>query len=372
MKNEEEIRFCDCCGTEIDGDRHEKFEGQIYCPSCFEEDTVCCQHCGVRILWDSNAGDEDTPLCSGCYDDYYVSCSDCGRVIHQNDAYYLSYNDDDAYCEHCYNENDNNSIHSYCYKPSPFFYGEGKRFFGVELEIDDGGKDCGNADCLLNAANRYDETIYIKTDGSLDDGLEIVTHPMTLDYHKNQMLWQEIVDTAISLGYRSHKTKTCGLHIHVNRTAFGDTDELQNEAVSRVLYFVEHHWNELLKFSRRTEYQMNRWDARYGYKNSPKEILDHAKKSGNGRYYCVNITNFSTVEFRMFRGTLKLNTLIATLELVDKICELAISRTDDELAKMSWTDFVMSLDKDGCKELITYLKERQLYVNAPVETKEDV
>ena len=95
--------------------------------------------------------------------------------------------------------------------------------------------------------------------------MEIVTHPMTLHYHKNKMPWAEIMESAIHMYYRSHKTSTCGLHVHVNRTAFGNTREAQDECISRVLYFVEHHWNELLKFSRRTEYQMNRWAARYGY-----------------------------------------------------------------------------------------------------------
>ena len=44
------------------------------------------------------------------------------------------------------------------------------------------------------------------------------------------------------------------------------------------------------------------------------EILDHAKKGYHGgRYTCVNLQSRDTIEFRMFRGTLKYNTLIATL-----------------------------------------------------------
>ena len=116
---------------------------------------------------------------------------------------------------------------------------------------------------------------------------------------------------------------------------------------------------------------MNRWAARYGYKNSPKEILEDAKKGCNGRYACVNITNYHTIEFRMFRGTLKYNTLIATLELVDKICELATDLTDSELKSVSWSDFVGSLDDSTELELITYLKERQLYINTPITAEED-
>ncbi len=61
------------------------------------------------------------------------------------------------------------------------------------------------------------------------------------------------MEKALKLGYYSHKTSTCGLHFHVNRDSFGDTREIQDERISRVLYFVEHNWEELLKFSRRTE-----------------------------------------------------------------------------------------------------------------------
>ena len=310
------------------------------------------------------------PLCNSCYDDYYTTCECCGRIIHRD---YANYDDEDdyAYCDRCYEERQNSYIHEYNYKPAPIFYGDSKRYFGVELEIDEGGKNSDNADTLLGIGNRVAEHIYIKSDGSLSDGMEIVTHPMSLRYHKDKMPWAEIMRSAIRMDYRSHKTSTCGLHIHVNRTAFGATREAQDECVSRVLYFVEHHRLELLKFSRRTEYQMNRWAARYGYKNSPKEILEDAKKGCNGRYACVNITNYHTIEFRMFRGTLKYNTLIATLELVDKICELATDLTDSELKSVSWSDFVGSLDDSTEPELITYLKERQLYINTPITAEED-
>ena len=69
------------------------------------------------------------------------------------------------------------SIHDYNYKPDPVFYGNGNRYFGVELEIDIGGKTCPNADEILAIANDLDEHIYIKSDGSLNDGMEIVIHP---------------------------------------------------------------------------------------------------------------------------------------------------------------------------------------------------
>ena len=174
---------------------------------------------------------------------------------------------------------------------------------------------------------------------------------------------------AVALGYRSHQTSTCGLHIHVNRICFGKSREEQDEVISRVLYFVEHHWNELLKFSRRSEYSMNRWAARYGFEKTGREILDKAKKGGNGRYAAVNLMNYSTIEFRLFRGTLKYNTLIAALELVNSICDLAIALTDEGMSKMSWSEFVDTINEP---ELIHYLKERKLYINENINTEEDM
>lgn len=367
------IKICQQCGKEIAGDDIRYFDGKILCSDCLDSETTFCHHCGERIWHEDNVGTLDTPLCQGCYDNFYATCEHCGRIIHQNRAHYY----DDCnypYCDNCWNDNDESdsgSIHRYNYKPELIFYGNGNRFFGVELEIDHGGKFNSNAEALLDIGNRYTESIYIKYDGSLDDGMEIVTHPMTLDYHKTEMRWEEICDQAVLMGYKSHKTRTCGLHIHVNRGAFGRTYEAQENAISRVLYFIEHHWNELLRFSRRTEEQMACWEARYGYKNKPKDILDHAKTNGDNRYTCVNITNWDTIEFRMFRSTLKYNTLIATLELVDKICEFAIRNDDDQLAKISWSEFIISLDKDDCAELIAYLKQRMLYVNPPTDAEED-
>lgn len=191
---------------------------------------------------------------------------------------------------------------------------------------------------------------------------------MTADYHKNKMPWDKITRKAISLGYLSHKTSTCGLHVHVNRNSLGFTEDDQEETISRILFFVEKFWNELLVFSRRTPFQVDRWAARYGFKDQPKEIMKTAKSGRGNRYTCVNIAPLNTIEFRIFRGTLKTNTIIATVQLVDKICTVAYLMSDDSLSNLSWPEFVASIKEP---ELITYLKERRLYINDEIEYTED-
>lgn len=155
----------------------------------------------------------------------------------------------------------------------------------------------------------------------------------------------------------------------MNRSCLGDTQDEQDLVIGHILLFIEQHWPELLKFSRRSEYSMARWASRYGYENSAKAILDKAKKAGNGRYAALNLMNWATIEFRLFRGTLKYTSLMAALELVDYICVIAMNYSEEKISNMSWSEFVSSIE---APELITYLKERRLYVNDETNTEEDL
>lgn len=370
----EETFVCTSCGEEFPLSQRLEFDDQELCPHCLSEETVICSVCGERMWNDENAGNDDRPLCQPCYDRYYTSCIRCGALLREEDARYAEDDEDEEepLCESCYARTARiKTIQDYYYKPEPVFYGNGNRFFGVELEIDDGGERDSSARAILEVANGDGlEHLYCKHDGSLEDGFELVTHPMTLAYHQEETPWAGILRKAVELGYRSHQAGTCGLHVHVNRNAFGSTESDQDACIARILYFFEKHWEELLKFSRRTQRQLERWAARYGYKEHPREILEHAKKGGSGgRYTCINLQNDSTIEFRMFRGTLKQNTLLATLQLVDRVCDVALFMSDDEVKSMSWSTFV-----SGCQasELVRYLKERRIYVNEAVEAEEEI
>ena len=363
--------ICSYCGERHPVTERTVFGGQALCPDCLSEHTITCTHCGTRLWGENNAGTEDMPLCQRCYDNHYVSCTECGALLHRDDALYADDDEDeyDPLCHHCYSSTPK-SIQNYYYKPHPIFYGEGDRFFGVELEIDGAGERNSAAEQLMDLANSNSlERLYCKHDGSLEDGFELVTHPMTLAYHMDEMPWAAVLSEAVQMGYLSHRACTCGLHVHVNRSAFGPTEKEQEDVIARILFFVENHWNEMLRFSRRSQSQMEQWAARYGRKDDPKAVLDHAKESRLGRYTCVNLTNFDTIEFRLFRGTLKLNTFLATLQMVDRICDVALSLSDQEMQELTWTNFVI-----GCTapELIQYLKERRLYVNEPVEMEVEV
>jgi len=195
---------------------------------------------------------------------------------------------------------------------------------------------------------------------------------MSLDYHINHMPWLSVLRKAIQLGYQSHQAGTCGLHCHISRDALGEDIYAQEKTISNILFFIEKNWDQMLRFSRRTEDQINKWASRYGLKDSPKELLEHAKSTNIGRYACVNLANANTIEIRMFRGTLKYQTFIATLQMVDEICRVAIALSETEMKSLSWQDFVLGIKKDFKPELLSYLKQKQLYVNDPIEESEEI
>ena len=353
-----EMHTCSICRDEWE--EMGSFEEQDLCDNCFESETNVCDCCENRVWVDDIHSDGNIRVCDNCYSSHYNNCYRCNCIVSNDNSYYEE-DSDDPYCYQCYQQiEEDRVINNYNYKPSPIFHGDGEFFYGVELEVDDGGEDQNNARKILNVANNNSEHIYIKHDGSLDSGFEIVTHPMSLGYHAECMPWKDIMENAVAMGYRSHQSGTCGLHIHVCRSALGTTEQAQEETIARVLYFVEKFWDQMLKFSRRSEDQINRWAARYGLKNTPSQTLQDAKDKRLGRHVCINLENTHTIEFRIYRGTLKIETLLATLQMTDTICNVALSMSDDVFQNLSWNGFTKCISEDK-QELINYLKFRKIY-----------
>ena len=173
---------------------------------------------------------------------------------------------------------------------------------------------------------------------------------------------------AQSMGYLSHAAGTCGLHVHISRLAFGCTYEQQEAAIARLLYFCR----EILDGAAAVQPPHAVSDEPLGsavrHPPHPVRTNEPRKNSCAGRYTAVNLTNADTVEIRMFRGTLKLNTLKATLQMVNHLVEVAVAMSDTAVQELSWFDF---LDDVTEPELIQYLKERRLYVNEPVSASEE-
>ena len=154
----EEVRICDYCGRVLAEEEGTPVDDELLCDDCVEEHCVTCDHCGETIWEQNSVSDEDTCLCQDCFDAHYYRCESCGQIVPES---LVCWHSDLPYCERCFDEFED-EIEEYGYKPTPIFYGQGKRYFGVELEVDEGGKDNDNAATLKSIANVHEENIYIK------------------------------------------------------------------------------------------------------------------------------------------------------------------------------------------------------------------
>lgn len=383
----EECFETNCFTCEDCGDICWKEEGcQVYdgddepfkmiCEICkFNGSYAECERCGHLVQEDDYISDGYTTICRTCERRYdYHACYECGSISTEDE---MQYYNGDWYCPDCVpDENSSFSkyVKGYSYKPYPNFLSEQKvpsernaLFMGVELEIDKGERPCACAEELAEIET-YDDEFYMKHDGSLEDvGIEIVSHPATLSYHLNRFQWKEVFSTAKKFGYKSHDAETCGLHVHVSRAYLaadenGTTSEEREELnTAKIILFVEKHWNEMVRFSRRDSIQLNRWakcpDSAITPEDEIGNIKDKLYNLTDDRYQAVNLCNSSTIEFRLFRGTLNLNTFKATLEFVQLLCDYCKEHNLKEVLDSSWDDLISWREYP---ELVTYLEERKM------------
>lgn len=345
-------------------------EQRYICENCLDTNNIircrdCNEYFSLNFQWRRYDGES---ICVYCCDNYGV-CDRCDAVVPSDEINYFDQTDEHL-CPECteqYSYDVNNIIEDYYYKPSPIFFGDttDNCYLGVELEVDNTSENYEN-EKIYNAAeeltDKYDDRLYLKHDGSLSRGFEIVSHPCTLDYHTLDFEWYEIMDICKTNTLRSHDTDTCGLHIHISRDYFGDTQEIQDLHIAKLMLLISKFYNShILKFSRRTESEL-RWclnpGMEYEVLDNEKTIIDKLKVcKSKGRYQAINLENENTVEFRIFKGTLNYNTFLASLQFVVEISKYAKQTELLDIPTTNWRDIFMLTNY---AELKNYLNERGL------------
>lgn len=376
---EDDASVCDCCSElyafseRTDVHTTSRRWSEAYCPNCAEDNAERCDICGE--YWDSNHIDEYdvygqgyANVCEDCRDDFYY-CDDCNDLVSPDDVvevggYY--------YCPDCAEQY--TVIQSYGHTYASHFYHLDSEpdtglYLGVELETECDGSPSVAASALKSAIGDVRQDI--KHDSSLNDGFEIATQPMTPQYHIESGYWRDVVKVLRDYNCRSHDPGTCGLHVHISRDYFDNQSQICT--LDRIL---QTHAAEWIRFSRREGYSTDRWckietDSDLDIKSGDPDYVKREKwivrKERGNRYKALNLSNSSTVEVRLWRGTLKLQTLLATIEATAGLAILAKeSRKPYEYEHMPWgcvcTRIARALDAHGIdsKAFKAYLLERGL------------
>ena len=308
-------------------------------------------------------------ICDCCFcDNDYCYCNDCGYVYSIDDMIYCD-SDDEYYCYNCidnHTRDDDESIHNYHYhKGKEHFLSTNddntSLYFGMELEVEKNNYSISNDDVASYIYNNICDKVYFESDGSLRSGFEIITHPFTFNYWRDVLSnnYKDMCDYLIDNDYKSNDTSTCGLHIHISKKALGNTVEEINDNVNKIILFTEYYKDDIIKFARRGSTHYMQFLSDYLYDNNmlkdkleAQSIKTIDSEKNDTRYFAINNTNDNTLEFRIFKGTLKYSTIYAYIEFINNLVEIIKKYS---LNRISFSKVVNANKTTYLKE---YLKER--------------
>lgn len=271
--------------------------GETACESCGYQCRMCYEWHGTE--WDANYCCDESRHCEEC------------DVWHDNELQ----------AERCCGPQ---NVHDYSFRPTlRFFAGEtpnqwtncalsGPLYMGAELEMENVREHLDG--WYLQTCEDFAEPTFTfwKSDGSLSDsGAELVTMPATLDAMRNYFPW-DAVETLRLKGARSFGTGSCGMHIHVSRSAFSATHmwrfvKLQTKNVAMCTAIAQRNSN-----------QWARWSANGNVDDSDGTLPDYVKGKDSNceRYVAINFQNQHTVELRYFVGNMVASSILAKFEFV--------------------------------------------------------
>ena len=351
---------CSCCDKLITTEGLVIKDDTILCKECLDkkldnEEIVKCECCDEYVYYDDSTHiyNLDKTVCNTCYDDNYRECRCCGD-IHHVDNMMWSEDYDDWYCEGCY--------------PSGCSFDElynnliplenGKRYFGMELEVENFGSYDYNISEQINNILGTDVLLEIKEDGSLDSGgFEIVFQPLSEEYINSDVFRDKLTRLRQLLQDNNfyEEAPNGGIHIHTTRLGGEDVADLYTLA-----RFFE---PELTKINARFN---DGWCKIQGYTTDygkNKDLNDEIQ--GDTRYQWWNTTNSRTIECRAFNSTLNVDTILSAYNFVINAFKY---RCDKKVNNVSW-DMLMGKGSHITKTTKVYSVDTLRFIKQMYKSK---
>ena len=321
-----------------------------------------CSHIGHSN--DFHSVENSYDICENCRDDYYWNDAD---GYYQRDEWYDDRDGDDDEDDDCNGYKNIGSYHSSKKHlgriPSSFDNRKPRVLLGLELEMEANvGKHSKDerAGHLLDVVGKYKQHTYAlcEEDGSLNNGFEMVTSYTGLDVHKTQL---EFFKHKFE-GMSSHNTSTCGLHIHICKS---DMTTLHG---AKMVFFINDASNlELIRaVARRDSASYAKLVDKKTDKSWLKDTVKRSKNKHNqlkglnyDRYESLNFQNDRTIEFRLFKGTLKYETIMACLEFTYATWHFCKDASIDQLTTKDFISFICKPEnKQDTRFLRVYLRSK--------------
>jgi hypothetical protein len=349
-------------------DDYNDVEGEVWCEGCTRNDAHWCDLCDSYFTgYTFGTDDSDSTMCERCFEDNTTYCEDC-------DSTYLNG------CDYDHDgDTDGRTIHDYSYRPDPIFRKsddeQTRLYFGIEIETEVRGGDYSSrriaAEYAQSQLESYD-LAYLKSDGSLECGFEIVSHPLSHSYFMNDAtrFWDTINKLKSNYDMMAWGTKTCGLHVHISRAGFNSGSHQH-----RFLQLVYNNKDFYEVLAGRSSSHWAKFNDIFDPDTGQKSFKNKFDRHGSDRYSAVNTNNRNTLEMRIFRGSLNPRFIKSAIDLAHASVEytrvMSVREVrDDGLTCLKFRQYIESKP-----DLYPSLIERiQIHSNVltRIERKEDV
>jgi hypothetical protein len=288
-------------------DEFNDVEGELWCQSCTRNDAHWCDLCDNYFTgYTYGVDDSNDTMCERCFENNTTYCEECDNTYLNG----CEYNHDD--------EADGRIIHDYSYRPDPIFRSsedeQTRLYFGIEVETEARNEDYGTRRVAAEFASRLEveRLAYLKSDGSLSCGFELVTHPMSHSYFMNDAitLWDTVSKLKSDYGMMAWGTKTCGLHVHISRAGFNGGSHQH-----RFLQLVYNNKDFYEVLAGRASSHWAKFDDVFDPETGRKSFKNKFDRHGSDRYSAVNTNNRNTLEMRIFRGSLNPRFIKSAIDL---------------------------------------------------------
>ena len=338
--------LCTDCSIVLDEDTRSHSELQV-CDDCRNAVIGYCDFCGDEFMQEESDIEtarrygvlsyahmtyvEGEHICTGCVQ----TCDDCGcEYAFESSMWDCCPSDDGS----------NGELHYYSFRPASKFWTANhgvvawrwyarpnELYMGLEIEVEKASNYVhemvsNDADEDWHNPNFY----YWKSDGSLgSEGAEMVTMPATLEAHRRRFPFDKL-EWLHAQGARAWGYSTCGMHIHVSRSAFTAT---------QMWKFIKFHLansDRLAQIAGRDSEQWASWsnDTMQEARTDTKKYV--GRTDYVNRYSALNFNNGNTVELRYFRSNIAPHGIMRNIELVDAIYEYTKQMTVRDYIRDGW------------------------------------
>jgi hypothetical protein len=206
-------------------------------------------------------------------------------------------------------------------------------YLGVELEISTGGSGLNVAQ-VLSRLREMPLWMYWKHDGSISEGFEMVTMPISWGYLQETAAghFRTMCKQLMLMDISSYDSRQCGIHVHLSRNAFS---RLHLYKFLRLWYG---HLNLTRKLSRRPLPELERWANPTTLENWA--ILARDGRQRSPKYSAVNLLHKNSIELRIFNGTLRFSSFMVALESAKASYEFTCSASISEVTAKNFFIFV--------------------------------